>query len=230
MPNRGKNRKNDQYAMLDRRRQVAALYLQGRGQCEIARRLGVCQATVCHDLAAVREEWLASALRDFDARKAEELAKLDRLEREAWAAWRRSRRDAQTRQVETATALRGPKAKGRAAAKGPARLVPVRRVTGETARGQAGDPRFLAQVGWCVETRLKVMGVLREVKNVNQVAAGVVDWRELAKMAGVAGFVNETVPAVDGEAAARDGDGVDRVIPAAGWPANEPSPNGDGHR
>jgi hypothetical protein len=45
-----------------------------------------------------------------------------------------------------------------------------------TTKRQTGDPRFLAQVGWCIECRLKVMGVLRDVKNVNQIVTQQIDW------------------------------------------------------
>ena len=116
-------------------------------------------------LAAIREEWLASAIRDFDQKKAEELAKLDRLAAVAWAAWERSCQDAETRHQRTEAVRLMPRKRK---AIGPARLVPVKRMSEKTTKGQPGDPRFLAQVGWCVETRSKVMGILRDIKNVNQ--------------------------------------------------------------
>jgi hypothetical protein len=48
---------------------------------EIADHLGVSHGTVGNDAAAIREEWKRQANRDFDAHVAEELAKLDQLER-----------------------------------------------------------------------------------------------------------------------------------------------------
>jgi predicted transcriptional regulator len=60
-------------------------------QTEIGERLGVTQATVSRDLKALHGEWLQSALRDVDDAKAEELAKIDRLEREYWEQWENSK-------------------------------------------------------------------------------------------------------------------------------------------
>lgn len=70
---------------------VAALYLQGKTQTEIARVVGVSQMTVSNDLAALRKEWLAASLRDYDAKLAEEWERLKHLERAAWEEWERSR-------------------------------------------------------------------------------------------------------------------------------------------
>jgi hypothetical protein len=70
---------------------AAALYLNGVSQAEIAERLGVSQPQICEDLQSIRAEWVASAVVDFGAKKAEELAKLDHLERVAWASWEESR-------------------------------------------------------------------------------------------------------------------------------------------
>ena len=78
------------------RRRVAALYLQGRYQVDIAAELGIDQSTVSRDLKAIRKEWRASSVRDFDEARAQELAKIDELEREAWAAWERSKAETRT--------------------------------------------------------------------------------------------------------------------------------------
>ena len=59
------------------------------------------QQAVVDDLAALTAAWQASAIRDITQAKAEELAKLDELEREAWAAWYRSIGRKQTRTTKT---------------------------------------------------------------------------------------------------------------------------------
>ena len=58
----------------NRRRQVAERYLRGEYQSAIADTLGIDQATVSRDLKALRAAWLASAVRDFDLARAQELA------------------------------------------------------------------------------------------------------------------------------------------------------------
>jgi hypothetical protein len=59
------------------RAEIARLYLQRLTQAEIGQRLGLSRQQVGYDLNAVREEWLQSALVDFNAKKAEELARID---------------------------------------------------------------------------------------------------------------------------------------------------------
>lgn len=70
---------------------IAAQYLRGATQADIAAALGIDRSTVSRDLAAVRAQWLAASVRDFDAQRAEELAKIDAVEREFWAAYERSK-------------------------------------------------------------------------------------------------------------------------------------------
>jgi len=134
----GKRRSRSQIAR-DRRR-TADLYLQGWLQTDIADDIGVSASTVSRDLKALHQEWQASALLDFDKAKAAELAKIDRLEREYWEAWVRSCEDAETIRQEG-----DPKAK-------PSKVV-------RTFKGQAGDPRFLQGIQWCIDRRCKILGV-----------------------------------------------------------------------
>lgn len=177
------NAKNEEYQRHERRRKVATLYLQGKTQWDIARFVKVSQGTISNDLAAIRKDWLASTLRDFDAKKAEELAKLDNLEAVAWEAWSRSCRDAETTHQRTEEGLRlGPPKSGKGKSKGKekARLILIRRIQEKTTKQQVGDPRFLERVAWCVETRLKILGVLKPNQtNVHQTA--IVDWNAIAQ-------------------------------------------------
>jgi predicted transcriptional regulator len=133
----GKRRSNGQLAR-DRRR-IADLYLQGWIQADIAKEVGIDQSTVSRDLQHLYGEWQQSALVDIDKAKAEELAKVDRLEREYWQAWEHSCEDAETIRQE------GKK-------EGVDKII-------KTAKGQAGDPRFLQGVQWCINKRCEIMGI-----------------------------------------------------------------------
>lgn len=121
------------------RRKESDLYLQGWLQADIADELGIDQSTVSRDLKALQGDWLASALMDFSEAKSQELAKIDRLEREYWQAWERSCEDAES-VTQEGTAANVEKIK-------------------KTSKGQAGDPRFLQGVQWCIERRCKILGV-----------------------------------------------------------------------
>jgi hypothetical protein len=125
------------------RRKIAELYLQGWIQADIAKELGVVQSTISRDLASLHKEWLQAAIVDFDTAKAQEVAKIDHLERIYYRAWERSCEDAETVRQEG-----DPKdEKGQ-----PDKVV-------HTRKGQAGDPRFLQGVQWCIERRCKILGI-----------------------------------------------------------------------
>lgn len=139
----GKRRSKSQ---LDRdRRQIASLYLRGWLQVDIAEKLGISQQTVSLDLKALHREWQRSAIADIDKAKARELAKIDNLEREYWVAWRRSRKDAETITEKN----RGEAEDGK--------LIDPQRMFRR--KGQAGDPRFLQGIQWCIERRCKILGI-----------------------------------------------------------------------
>ena len=185
MPNRGKNRKNDLCVAEERRERVAALYLAGKSQSVIAGLVGASQPTVSNDLAALRERWRANAECDFDAKLAEELAKLDHLEAEAWAGWYRSCEDAETKVTKMEKALKPPKVKkgsssAEAAAGRSAVLIPVKVVTETTTKGQVGDVRFLIEVREIVIARLKLLGAFPKEQHNTNVNVATFPWDQLA--------------------------------------------------
>jgi predicted transcriptional regulator len=135
-------RPRDSAQIAAHRRQIADLYLRGRLQAEIAEQVGISQSTVSRDLKALQGEWLRSALMDFNEAKARELAKIDHLERTYWAAWQRSQEDAETEATKAIDVKDGKRYE-----------VATQR------KGQAGDPRFLQGVQWCIERRCKIIGV-----------------------------------------------------------------------
>jgi transcriptional regulator with XRE-family HTH domain len=132
--------------VLSRRAEVARRYLQGEMQEQIAQSFGVTQGQISQDLKAIRAAWLASAVRDFDALKAQELAKIDAVEREYWLAWERSKKDKEISVQEGGEVdpqTRKPRIK----------KVVMRK------EGQAGNPAFLAGVLTCIERRCSILGL-----------------------------------------------------------------------
>ena len=124
------------------RRRVAEMYLRGSLQADIAAELGIDQSTVSRDLKSLQCEWLASALVDINEAKSRELARVDELERTYWAAWERSQEPIE---VTSKRATQNEAGK--------------RFDVNTQSRGQVGDPRFLAGVGWCIERRCRVLGL-----------------------------------------------------------------------
>ena len=124
--------------IVQRRQKVADLFLQGWNQDAIGRELSISQPQVAADLKKINQAWRESAIRDFNAARDQELARLQRLEREAWAAWERSKQPSQTATVN-----------------GEAGAQTARR----TVKHQYGDPRFLDIALRCSEARRQLLGL-----------------------------------------------------------------------
>jgi hypothetical protein len=148
--------------ILRRREKVADLYCRRRTQIQIAEEVGVSQRQVSDDLEKVRAWWLESTLRNFDALKSEQLARLDQIEREAWAAWERS---IGTHRVEKAE-------KRQSAQLGDTTIASV------TKEERAGNPKFLELVGQCVSKRCEILGLAAPVKGPPPIPVNVVSARE----------------------------------------------------
>lgn len=127
--------------LADRRREVAARYLHGISQREIGTALGISQTLVSRTLHELRADWVEAARMDFGTRQAEELAKIDRVEAEAWAAWSCSQQSKETTLTEMIDEAQ------------PSKKASVRR------QQQYGDPRFLACIQGCIEQRCKILGL-----------------------------------------------------------------------
>ena len=127
-----------QLEIVQRRQKVAEWALQSWTQEAIAQELGVSQGLVAADLKKIRQVWRESAIRDFDAARHEELARLARIERESMAAWERSKQPLQTATVN-----------------GEAGAQTARR----TVKHQNGDPRFLDIALRCSEARRQILGL-----------------------------------------------------------------------
>lgn len=138
-----------------RRVEVARRYLQGEMQAEIAQSFGVSQVQISYDLKAIRAAWLASTVRDFDAARAEELARIDTVEREYWLAWERSKLDKEVaiqEQNDEPIVLKDAKGKESLDTKRRKR-VSLRK------EGQSGNPAYLAGILACIDKRCQILGL-----------------------------------------------------------------------
>ena len=142
------NRRTDAEILHDRVR-ISELYLKAWAQKDIAKELGMTEATVSRDLAALRQDWIASAAMNFDDAKARELVKIDRIEREAWAAWEQSKTPDQD---APDASMHGKKSTTQFGSEG--------KPTGwqQTKETSPGDAQYMRIIQWCVEQRLKIIG------------------------------------------------------------------------
>jgi predicted transcriptional regulator len=68
----------------DRRRKVAHLMLAHATHAEMARTLGVSRQTISSDVRYIRAEWKAERVEAYDRYQAEEIKRLEALERALW--------------------------------------------------------------------------------------------------------------------------------------------------
>ena len=106
---------------------------------EIAEELGISVSTVSRDLSIMIDEWQANATEAIEQHIAEELERINGLEKTYWEAWYNSLED---EEVLTQKAV------------GSGRKEVTKRK-----KDQRGDPRFLAGVQWCIEQRCKLLGI-----------------------------------------------------------------------
>ena len=135
------------------RYEIAKYYLRGLPQWRIAKIINedegrdytITRQTVGRDIKMIQKAWKESSLIDMAEEKQIALAKVDNLERTYWDAWERSCEDAETKRLE------GTLAPGEDQGK------PTKQIL--TRKGQAGDPRFLTGIQWCIERRCKILGI-----------------------------------------------------------------------
>lgn len=159
---------------------LAELYLQRHTQAEIAEILGVSQPQISLDLKKLQKRWADSALRSFDQAKAEELARIDELERVYFDAWRRSQGVIEIKSVDRERVVfdaENKMHKGSESLGIP--LVDQDGVTvgkeGEIVRtsvrteNRVGEKAFLSGVEWCIQQRVKIFGIQAPARTKNEI-------------------------------------------------------------
>jgi hypothetical protein len=126
---------------------IAELYSKGRNHREItdalnaARPYSLSRAIISGQIKEILEDWRLYTITEIGQQRAEELLRLNKIERAAWEAWNRSK--------DEATKTISEKGEGR---NGPS----LERVIKE---GRDGDPRFLTIILNCVTERCKLLGL-----------------------------------------------------------------------
>jgi hypothetical protein len=121
---------------------LAKLYLQGVTLTAIAQQMGLARQQISYDLKLIRTRWRESTVVDFNEATNRELERLDLIETENWASWRESKLP-----LETSTTERVQTAAGQTER---ARL---------QKRARPGDPRYMDAIRWCVDARIRVLGL-----------------------------------------------------------------------
>ncbi len=121
---------------------ITQFYLRGATQANIAEQLGLSRQQIGYDLGKIQEGWRTQTALDLDVHKAQELAKLDELERTHWQAWEESKQD---KKIETAKTYNHVNGAG----------------TESTLRKESsvGNQSFLDGVLKCIGQRCKLLGL-----------------------------------------------------------------------
>jgi hypothetical protein len=139
--------KRSDFEIEHHRREIARLYLQRQPQHVIAGALGIPRSIVAYDLGVIQKQWRAETTIDLDARKAEELARLDALEREYWRAWEASHDPWE--EPLSAEAYDGELALKRA----------QKAAAGKRGAHRTGFSGYLEGVERCIDQRCKLLGL-----------------------------------------------------------------------
>ena len=127
---------------LSDRSKLAGLYLHGVSTTEMAVRVGLTRRTVQAELVAIRDDWKGRTQTDFESAIAQQLDRVDLVEKYAFEGWERS---LTRKAVETKQAVR--------TVNGQVDRATLRAETGN------GDPAFLARMSWCIEQRCRILGL-----------------------------------------------------------------------
>lgn len=131
---------------------IAALYLEKRSINEIAQTIGRTRQTVYADIRAIESRWFAATDRLTFERKAEELARIDRIELLSWEGYYRSIKTHEQTKTVLEEGAQGTKRKA------------------ESRKEELiGDPRWLDRIAWCVEQRAKILGLYAPAKSEGRV-------------------------------------------------------------
>ena len=182
----GRSPQNMEFVRLKRRGEVAKLYLQGDGQHTIAEKLGVSTQAVLDDLNWLREQWKNSNLADYQAARAETLAKIDHLEFTYWDAWERSKEPTETTTIKVEEMIKTVEdkqdtTKGKKPIGKPiptTKMVPYKTIKDTKLVGQVGNQGFLQGVERCIEMRAKIIGLLKDTSVTNNIT---MNWESLTQ-------------------------------------------------
>jgi len=131
--------------------EIANQYLKGRHQRQIVdwiaqnRPYTLSQQQISYDVQEINKRWMAACNTATAERMAAALAKLDKIESEAWIAWDLSKRDSLRKLSEK-------NARGKKDADGSSRAAVV-------TEQRDGDARFLEIILKCNQERCKLLGL-----------------------------------------------------------------------
>ncbi len=134
-------------ALLQRREQVAELFLSGRTMRQIAQELGIALGTVHNDMQVIEKQWMKRTNDSYNRYVSRIISKLDLIEKQAYEAFEES-------QGETVVATNRGRSKS-----GSREFIKQ-----EVRKVSPGDPRYLEVIAKCIDHRIRVLGLNSKTK------------------------------------------------------------------
>lgn len=155
-----------------RRCEIYKMYVRGESMMIIAQKLDIDISQVNRDLTIIRDRWIESTQLSYAQNQAEQIAKIDNLERESWESWYKSQNPIESETIRTESILRTEEVKQEKGKPKPiptAKMVPVKTTREKHKKKQVGDPKYLDLIAWCIEMRCKILGLLKNMQINNTV-------------------------------------------------------------
>ena len=128
---------------------LADLYVKQVPQMDIARRLGISQGQVSNDLKRLLRRWEDTRFHQIDRYKHEELRRINLIEAEMWECWEKSKVTAKVVINKGKSGVTDPDPKDKEYWRaGSTEELPV-----------GGDMQYMNGVQWCVQQRIKILGI-----------------------------------------------------------------------
>lgn len=120
---------------------IANLYLQGQTQAQIGVKLKLSRQQIGYDIKEIIQEWRAEYIEDINEKITIELNKINLVESECWLAWEKSKK-VKKQITEFRDGYKNLNS------------------TITNKYDNLPNDRYMDKIKWCIETRLKLLGLL----------------------------------------------------------------------
>lgn len=166
--------KRTEFQILRDKAFISDKLLKGSGPTAISlalnkrRPYNLSESQMRYDIKKIRAEWVKQYLQNYDQLRAQELARINKLEKESWKAWSRSRRN-KKKVTKNETSM---------SAQGDFTGTQDKDSRKEVTERTPGDKKFIEAIQWCIEQRCKILGLdaADEIK---------ITWQEKARKLGI---------------------------------------------
>lgn len=193
---------------------LADLYVKQVSQMEIAKRLGISQGQVSNDLKKLLKRWEESRTYDIDRYKREQLHKIDMIEQEMWECWERSKHTPKTIITKSKSGEIGHVFNPATARKETQQNEKYWKAGSTEEMPVGGDMQYMNGIQWCVQERIKILGIYAPKKvaatdPTGEVEAGTSAKEELMGM--LSGIIKRMQPETPAEKDYVEGEFIERL-------------------